>query len=94
MGRSPGVPAKSSDMAQMPETSEVKETVGPDSGSPAEEPILPHKKAVITHSGRESRPLKRFQHEQFCRNATLILSVANTANQNIVQNIFQSWLTA
>ncbi len=47
---------------------------------------------VVTRSGRESRPPSRYQEEQFCRKARLLLSVANTGNQTILENVIRGWL--
>jgi hypothetical protein len=64
------------------------EVLAPELDSPGNSAIP----TVVTCSGRELRPPSRYQEEQFCRKARLFLSVANTGNQTILENIFRGWL--
>ena len=76
---------------QEPEPRADEDELATDS-DPATDPDLPNTETKVTRSGRESRPPRRFQDAQFCHKATLLLSLANVANQNIVENVFHSWL--
>ena len=78
-------------MLQEPEPHADENELATD-GDPAADPGLSNTETKVTCSSRESRPPRRFQDAQFCHKATLLLSLANVANQNIVENVFHSWL--
>ena len=89
----PTAPAEHDTVPHDPELSQ-SETSGQETECDAtHESVVSDAEKTVTRSGRMSRPTPRFQEKQFCRKARLLLSVVNSCNQNIVENVFRAWLS-
>ena len=93
MPHPPAAPAEHDTGLHDPELSQSETSGHETECEAAHESVVPNAEETVIHSGRTSQPPPRFQDEQFCCKARLLLSMVNSCNQNVVGNVFRTCLS-